>query len=688
MKLGHNFFRVNSKWKQVLGWEEEELLGCSYLSFIHPEDLEKTLEYEKNFIPTGFYNRWRCKDGTYRYLSWTGISPVGSSAQKERPSFSIVRDITIDIIVKEEHKKQIQLLNERLMFNNKVVQAISDLTKLYLGPLATLTEGPEDNLEALINHFVRLTDSGFGLLIQEPKEEIIHISQKDLLFSNTAYELSAAQFSQIEEVVRHALATHTTETLEGTGNDSLSSVVAIPLVKRNRIVGILALANRQLGYPAYLIQWLAPLLSLSTHLVSEINLTRINRTIEELEIAWKKAEIESSAKTAFLAHMSHELRTPLSGIIGLLDLINDKSLNPQEVEYLAMSRESAASLLHILNDILDLSAVEAGQLKLEELPFNPRTIVEEVTRLLSSQAKEKGILLSLRYDPSIPEFLIGDPSRFRQILFNLLGNALKFTEGGTITVSFEGSVCLEHPPLFALTSIVKPDTYKLDTTVEDSGIGMTPETVSSLFHPFTQGDQSISRRFGGTGLGLFICKQLCVLMGGDIDATSTIDQGSTFHFFLYLRLPENQAIQHAIPSIPIPTLPPLQVLVVEDNSVNQLILKEMLKKSGCASITMVWNGVQAVEAVRLCSYDLILMDVQMPVMDGLEATRQIRRTSSVPIIGVTAHAFVDDKKKALNSGMNACIVKPIHRQELVEVILFCLNSSERPQSSPLGVKHK
>ena len=325
------------------------------------------------------------------------------------------------------------------------------------------------------------------------------------------------------------------------GHSILSSILVIPLIGR-QLVGLLVLGNRAQGFPDLLLQWLEPLISLSTHLLTEVMSMRITARVQELEIATKKATRESTSKSIFLAHMAHELRTPLSGIIGLLDMIDleNKSLYSENLEYLEMSKESATSLLRILNDILDLSAVAAGQLKMEELIFNPRLIAEEVIRFLSLQAEKKGIKLLLHYNSSIPEALIGDPSRLRQILFNLIGNALKFTEQGEVTIGFTGMESPTCPGLFYLRSHLNTKVYTLDATVQDSGIGMTPETVSHIFQPFSQADSSFSRRFGGTGLGLSICKHLCALMGGDIDVTSTVGVGSVFHFSVCLRLPEKE----------------------------------------------------------------------------------------------------------------------------------------------------
>jgi signal transduction histidine kinase len=281
-----------------------------------------------------------------------------------------------------------------------------------------------------------------------------------------------------------------------------------------------------------------------THLVSETILLQARVASEEIERARLRADSENQAKSAFLAHMAHELRTPLSGVIGLLDMLHVDQRNQEEASYLKMAKEASASLLIILNDILDLSAIEARELKLEEFSFNPRTVAEDVTRLLSFQAESKGVKLDMSFEPAIPEQLLGDPTRLRQILLNLIGNAIKFTEHGRVTVSFKGKNCPDSPNVFVLQGILKPNAYTLGATVEDTGIGMTPETMVGLFRPFSQGEGSIARRFGGTGLGLFICKQLCTLMGGDIDATSEVCKGSIFRFSVRLRLPE-ASIQRA-----------------------------------------------------------------------------------------------------------------------------------------------
>lgn len=691
-QLGHHLSRINHYWKIALGWEEDELLSGSYLRFIHPEDVEKTLEYDKHFIPTGFWNRWRCKDGSYRYLSWIGLAPVGvSSSVGERSTFSIVQDVTLEMILQEQKENQIRLLNDQLAFNKDVIHSILSITQLYLGPLANLGGGDDINSDDLVRHFIRLTESDFGFLVQQSSLASVNVSGQNWVYSTEIepWSFSDSQLLKMNELIGRAQASNKIQLLERPseeGSSTLVSFLVIPLLAGKHLIGLLVLGNRAQGYPKLLLQWLEPLLSLSTRLLMEVASMRSAARIQELEEAAKLAKSESMSKSNFLAHMAHELRTPLSGVIGLLDMVNTESsaLTSADIKYLEMSKESATLLLRILNDILDLSTVAAGQLRLEELNFNPRGIAEEVVRFFSVQAEKKGIDMILHYSPQIPETLVGDPSRLRQILFNLVGNALKFTERGAVTIDFSGTTSPTCPGVFLLTSNMNLNYYTLDASVKDSGIGMTEETIAQIFQPFSQADSSISRRFGGTGLGLFICKHLCALMGGDIDVTSTVGAGSAFHFSVCLRLPEqeNEAVQEQKkPRGQIPRLPALRILVAEDNGVNQLILKHMLAMSGCNSVTMVWNGVEVVDAAAAGIYDVVLMDVQMPVMDGLTATKIIRKHSSVPIIGITAHAMLSEQNDTIRSGMDACIVKPIDRKELVEAILRCLPPAPEPVCS-------
>jgi signal transduction histidine kinase/CheY-like chemotaxis protein len=438
------------------------------------------------------------------------------------------------------------------------------------------------------------------------------------------------------------------------------------LFLKDEVMGMVGLANPQQEYGEALIETLDPLLSLSGRLLDE------GRRYREADAQRRKqeeaTEAASEAKSAFVAYMSHEIRTPLSGLIGLLGLINETSLSNEDQGYLQTARTTSVSLLSLLNDVLDLSKIEARQLTLEEIPFDPRTVAQDVVQLLSLQAQQKGLDLALTLGGSIPKQVIGDPTRLRQIFLNLGSNAVKFTEKGSVTFVVGGT---------GSSTNNNNGRFILEGKVIDTGIGMSTESQEQLFKPFAQANASMTRRFGGTGLGLFITKQLCEMMGGDISVKSELGKGATFSFRVGLPLPENAANRQYPDSKheKSPKLPPLHILVAEDNVVNQMVLKGILERAGC-SIKAVFNGREAVEALQREHYDLVLMDGHMPEMDGIEATRQIRcqgfDKEILPIIGITARVMMNDREDFLASGMNSYLTKPIQAEALKAEILRCL----------------
>jgi PAS domain S-box-containing protein len=384
-------------------------------------------------------------------------------------------------------------------------------------------------------------------------------------------------------------------------------------------------------------------------------LRRLGETNRQLQAALVAAREATAMKSRFLANMSHEIRTPMNGILGMAELIMGTRLDAEQREYAAAIRKSAAWLLTIINDILDISKIEAGRMVLESIPFRLSGVVEDVAALLGATARSKGIEFQAHVEPGGPDVVAGDPVRFRQILLNLAGNAVKFTLKGQARMTLAAT-----PHSDGRVRVV--------CQVEDTGIGIPRKQQEHLFESFRQGDDSTTRRHGGTGLGLTISRDLARLMGGDITFESTPGVGSKFTFSTVL---ERSLAAPPSVSNPAQTPPPTavvgRILLAEDNEVNAMIASRVLSKSG-HSVHVVQDGEAAVEAVQEGGWDLILMDVQMPLLDGLEATRRIRALAgggSLPIIGLTASAMAGDRERCLAEGMNDYLSKPLTAHDLL-----------------------
>jgi signal transduction histidine kinase/CheY-like chemotaxis protein len=371
----------------------------------------------------------------------------------------------------------------------------------------------------------------------------------------------------------------------------------------------------------------------------------------DLRVAQRSAEGASAAKSAFLANMSHELRTPFQGLLGMLQLLDNETLTAAQHRQLRVARESGGHLLDILNDVLDAARLEAGTLRLHEDAVSPHELAADVQALMSSPAADKGLALATRVDPAVPLRVLLDGTRVRQVLFNLLSNAIKFTERGSVSLDIHASA------------------GRLCLAVIDSGIGMDEATKSRLFQRFTQGDDSTSRRHGGTGLGLEISRSLARLMGGTIEVQSAPGQGSRFE----LRLPLRTALQPAAPTEPTPaTAPrPLRLLVAEDNEVNCEVLAAMVSHLG-HDAQFAHDGRAAVLAVQQGDFDLVLMDLHMPELDGIAATRAIRALpgakAALPIIALTADAFAETRARCFEAGMNGFLSKPVTLDALAHTV--------------------
>jgi len=370
------------------------------------------------------------------------------------------------------------------------------------------------------------------------------------------------------------------------------------------------------------------------------------------------AAAASAAKSQFLAHMSHEIRTPLNGIIGIADILGETKLSDTQEQYVNTIHDSGEALLSIINDILDFSKIEAGKLELENIDFSLSDNCQSLRNLFIVQLNSKGLKFNIHIDPSIPPYLLGDPLRIKQILLNLISNSIKFTSKGTIELTI---------------NMVNPEpNLVLQFNVKDSGIGIPQDKQKLLFEAFTQVDSSTTREYGGTGLGLQISKRLVELMGGHIQVNSEINVGSTFSFTLALNKgsPPQQAPEHEHQQTKRPN-DQICILVAEDNRTNQMVVGAMLKRLGY-QYEICDDGQQALDAMALKTYDLILMDCQMPILDGFAATKLIRDNpdlNDLPVIALTAGATAQEQKQCYDAGMNDFLSKPITMEILKNTLL-------------------
>ena len=389
---------------------------------------------------------------------------------------------------------------------------------------------------------------------------------------------------------------------------------------------------------------------------------RIRQRTEDLEKAMRTALAASQAKSEFLANMSHELRTPMNGLLGMLEVVLDSPLNADQRDELEIAQRSAYALLALLNDILDLSKIEAGKMMIEKIPYDVRTVLEDCVKSFQARASQKKIALHFEVDPLAPAKVIGDPLRVRQIAANLLSNALKFTERGWVCLRLAGVEAGAGPA-------------EIVVSVSDTGAGIEADKLTAIFEKFTQADGSITRKYGGTGLGLAITKRLVEMQDGRVQVESKVGKGSTFT----VKLPWEAVAEAPTPSlVPRPaesrdSVAPSQVnvLLVEDNLVNQKVVLAILRKKGYR-IDVANDGREALAKLEASvDYNIVLMDVQMPVLDGLETTRIIRknqRWNRLPIVAMTAHAMNGDRERCIQAGMNSYVSKPVQPSHLTSII--------------------
>jgi PAS domain S-box-containing protein len=698
------FREVNPNFWRVLGYTKEELMRQCFMDLIHPDDREKTLQVIDEKLKRGlpviqFTNRYQRKDGGWVWLEWN------SQPLKERGiTFAIARDIT----ERKQADVSRQLVNTVLTIINHHIE-FRDMMQQILAAIKQATGADAVGIRLKNGEdFPYFSHDGFPpefllventLVVRDPSGNTCKNSDDSVCLECGCGLVLSGKTDPTSPFATPggSFWTNDAESLKNLSqkddprlhprNRCLSqgylSTALIPIRIKTGIVGLLHLNSRTKGF--FSRTAIEALEGISTYIgevfqrvQAEESLLASNHQLEASNIRANELMVQAQAanvsKSLFLANMSHEIRTPLNGVIGMISQLLETELNREQRHFAEIARSCGETLLAIINDILDFAKAEAGKLDLEIVNFNLKELLTDFTSDMTAIVQNKPIKLLCAIDDTVPLLLRGDLSRLRQILTNLVGNAIKFTPAGEVKIR----VGLDKDD---------GDHVVLRFAVRDTGIGIPEDKLGLLFNKFVQADPSIKRQYGGTGLGLAISKELVTLMGGTVNVTSENGKGSEFSFTARLAKQSlNVAEDKPLPQPPsereLQQMKDLlastraNILVVEDNITNQVVAMGMLKRLGLRA-NVVANGIEAIKALESVPYDLVLMDVQMPVMDGLEATREIRKhqspISTLPIIAMTAHVLESDQQDCLAAGMSDCLTKPVSFVSLIQLLVKWLS---------------
>ena len=662
------FKHINPAWEKTFGYTKEELLSRPYLEFVHPDDHETTIAEAAN-IASGrttlsFENRYRCKDGSYKWLLWSAVV-----CAEKGLIYGIARDVT-------ERKRE----EARLTAQHAVTRVLAEAP--------TLASATPRILQAICESL----DWSVGAIWRvDKKEKLLRCVETWKMLSAQVKEFDRGTRSRtfppgvglpgrvwaqarpawIEDVTRDANFPRASIAAQ----EGLHAAFGFPVLLGAEVLGVLEFFSHQIQQPD------RRLLEMMSAIGSQIGQFIERKEAEDalrvyardLETARKRAEEATRAKSEFLANISHEIRTPMNAMIGMTELALATRITREQREYLSAIQGSADALLTLVNDLLDFSKIEARKLQLDRIGFNLRDTLEDTMRVLAPRAQQKGLELACHIHPDVPDGLVGDPLRLRQIVVNLVGNAVKFTEHGEVVLRVQVESC-------------RNGNAQLRFSVTDTGIGIPPEKQAVIFEEFSQADSSTTRRYGGTGLGLAISAQLVDLMGGRILVESQPGRGSTFHFTVLFELQQPGMEK---PPARWRTLSDLPVLIVDDNATNRRILEEVFTnwhmrpvavESGAAALGKLEKSLRADQP-----FAVVLLDGHMPGMDGFAVAERIsqdRRYAGIKLVMLTSSGQPEDVARCRRLSISGYLTKPIKQSELFDVIITAIGQpvGERPRA--------